>query len=234
MKYNGLTLGVLGGMGPAASAEFMRLLSAKAPAARDQEHPKVILYSMPQIPDRTEAILCGGADPTPILRDGLSKLVSWGADRVCVTCNTAHYFIDRFRGEIGVPLIHIVEETIRCCRERNPQGAWLTATTGTMQAGIFQQHAAESGYRFRVPDEATKQEIHSLILQVKAGELEAAEKRYRAVCEALWAIEKLPVAEACTELPIAYAAAGLPQELGVSSLEALADGCLRELYQPLK
>ena len=234
MKNNGLTLGVLGGMGPAASAEFMRLLAAKAPASCDQEHPRVILYSLPQIPDRTEAILCGGADPTPVLREGLSTLVRWGADRVCVTCNTAHYFIDRFRGEIGVPLVHIVEETIRCCRERSPQGAWLTATTGTMKAGIFQQHAADSGYRFRVPEEAMQQEIHSLILQVKAGELEAAAKRYRAVCEALWAVEKLPVAAACTELPIAYSAAGLPEELGVSSLEALADGCLRELYQPLK
>ena len=143
-------------------------------------------------------------------------------------------FIDRFRSEIPVPLVHIVEETIRCCRERNPQGAWLTATTGTMQTGLFQEHARKSGYRFRVPTEAQQQEIHSLILQVKAGELEAAAKRYRAVCEALWAEERLPIAEACTELPIAYTAAGLPAELGVSSLEALADGCLRELYKPLK
>lgn len=233
MKPNGLTLGVLGGMGPAASAEFMRLLSVKAPADCDQEHPRVILYSNSITPDRTSFIIGRGEDPRPYLEDGLNTLIGWGADRVCVTCNTAHFFIDKFRDKLAKPLIHIIDETIRTCRQRSPKGAWLTATIGTMDTGIYQKHAAECGYNFLCPTREMQLEIHDIITHVKAGELESSGKRFRQVCEALWAIEEVPIVGACTEIPIAYQYAGLPAQMGISSLEALADGCIRELYKTL-
>ena len=152
-----------------------------------------------------------------------------------VTCNTAHHFVDKFiaQGLLSVPVIHIIDETIRTCQERSPQGAWLTATLGTMNTGIYQRHAASTGYRFRIPDEAMRVEIHDITDMVKAGKQREAGIRYRAAIEQLWEIEKLPVVGACTELPVAYQQTGLPPEMGISSLEALADGCIRELYKPL-
>ncbi|HPK30544.1 MAG TPA: amino acid racemase, partial [Bacteroidales bacterium] len=113
MKHNGLTLGVLGGMGPAATAEFLRLLAEKAPADVDQEHPRMIVYSHTITPDRTTFILGKGPDPHNYIREGLDTLIGWGADLLAVTCNTAHYFIDKFRDELPVPVIHIIEETIK-------------------------------------------------------------------------------------------------------------------------
>ena len=68
MKHNGLTLGVLGGMGPAATAEFLRLLAVKAPADCDQEHPRMIVYSHTVTPDRTTYLLGKGPDPEPYLK----------------------------------------------------------------------------------------------------------------------------------------------------------------------
>ena len=235
MKHNGLTLGVLGGMGPAATAEFQRLLAVKAPADCDQEHPRMIVYSHTVTPDRTTFLLGKGPDPEPYLLDGLQTLIRWGADRLVVTCNTAHHFVDKFiaQGLFSVPVIHIIDETIRTCQERSPQGAWLTATLGTMNTGIYQRHAASTGYRFLIPDEAMRVEIHDITDMVKAGKQREAGIRYRAAIEQLWEIEKLPVVGACTELPVAYQQTGLPPEMGISSLEALADGCIRELYKPL-
>ncbi|MBO4536372.1 MAG: amino acid racemase [Bacteroidales bacterium] len=235
MNHNGLTLGVLGGMGPAATAEFQRLLAVKAPATCDQEHPRMIVYSHTVTPDRTTYLLGKGPDPEPYLLDGLRTLIGWGADRLAVTCNTAHFFIDKFvaQGLIDVPVIHIVEETIRTCRERSPEGAWLTATLGTMNTGIYQRHAEATGYRFRIPDEAMRVEIHAVTDMVKGGQLQEAGIRYRDIVDRLWKIERIPVVQACTELPVAWQQAGLPQDMGISSLEALADGCLRELYKPL-
>lgn len=236
MKNNGLTLGVLGGMGPAATAEFQRLLAVKAPADVDQEHPRMIVYSHTVTPDRTTFLLGKGPDPEPYILDGLKTLEKWGADRLVVTCNTAHNFVDKFleKGLLSVPVIHIIDETIRECQERSPKGAWLTATLGTMNTGIYQRHAADSGYNFRIPDEPMRNEIHAITDMVKAGKLQEAGVRYRAAIEKLWEIEKLPVVGACTELPVAYQNTGLPEEWGISSLEALADGCIRELYKPLK
>ena len=235
MKHNGLTLGVLGGMGPAATAEFQRLLAVKAPAECDQEHPRMIVYSHTVTPDRTTYLLGKGPDPEPYLLDGLQTLIRWGADRLAVTCNTAHHFIDKFleQGLISVPVIHIIEETVRTCRERSPKGAWLTATLGTMNTGIYQRHAAACGYRFLIPDEEMRVEIHSVTDMVKAGKQEEAGVKYRTLVEKLWEIERVPVVCACTELPVAYQRAGLPMDMGISSLEALADGCIRELYKPL-
>ena len=235
MKHNGLTLGVLGGMGPAATAEFQRLLAVKAPAGCDQDHPRMIVYSYTAIPDRTTYLLGKGPDPEPYLLEGLQTLEKWGADLLAVTCNTAHFFLDKFQAEglIARPLVHIVEETIRTCRERSPQGVWLTATLGTLNTGIYQRHAVASGYSFRLPDLAMRERIHEVTDLVKAGRLEEAGARYRVIVEELWQQERIPVAQACTELPMAWRAASLPEEMGVSSLEALADGCIRELYKPL-
>ncbi len=235
MHSNGLTLGVLGGMGPAATAEFQRLLAEKAPAGCDQDHPRMIVYSHTVTPDRTTYLLGKGPDPEPYLLDGLKTLERWGADRLAVTCNTAHFFIDKFlsQGLLDVPVIHIIDETVRTCRERSPQGAWLTATLGTMKTGLYQEHGAASGYRFRVPDPAMQEKIHAVTDLVKAGRQEEAGARYKVLVEQLWAEERLPVVCACTELPVAWRRAGLPPEMGISSLEALADGCIRELYKPL-
>ncbi|MDD3917281.1 MAG: aspartate/glutamate racemase family protein, partial [Synergistaceae bacterium] len=101
-------LGVLGGMGPAAAAEFLRLLAERAPVSSDQEHAITYLLSDPQAPDRSSAILGVGEDPTARLKDDLLTLTRWGATLLAVPCNTAHYFINRFRDELPVPLVHII------------------------------------------------------------------------------------------------------------------------------
>ena len=137
------------------------------------------------------------------------------------------------QGLIDIPVIHIIDETVRACRECSPEGAWLTATLGTMRTGLYQDHAAASGYRFRIPDEDVRERIHEVTDLVKAGKQQDAGRRYREIVEGLWQIERLPVVCACTELPVAWRQSGLPAEMGISSLEALADGCIRELYKPL-
>ncbi|MCK9626178.1 MAG: amino acid racemase [Bacteroidales bacterium] len=233
MKNNGLTLGVLGGMGPAATAEFQRILAIKAPADVDQEHPRMIVYSHTITPDRTTFILGKGPNPYNYIKDGLETLIGWGADILATTCNTAHYFIDQFRGELSVPVVHIIEETIKASQNKCPQGAWLTATLGTMRTGLYQKHAEKFGYNFKIPSEEMQIEIHDITDLVKAGKQIEAGVRFRKVVEELWEVEKLPVVGACTEIPIAYQNSGLPEDMGISCLEALADGCIRELYKPL-
>lgn len=220
-------------MGPAATAEFMRLLAEKAPASVDQEHPRMIVYSHTITPDRTTFLLGKGPDPHNYIREGLETLIGWGADLLAVTCNTAHYFIDKFRDELPVPLIHIIEETIKKSQAVCPQGAWLTATLGTMRTGLYQKHAVSFDYNFKLPSEEIQVEIHDITDQVKAGQHREAGARFAKVVEKLWEIEKLPVVGACTEIPIAYQHTGLPVEMCISCLEALAEGCLRELYRPL-
>ena len=230
MKHQNKTLGVLGGMGPAATAEFMRLLAELAPADFDQEHPETIVYNHTATPDRTNYILGKGADPMPELKLAINKLVDWGADVLVVTCNTAHYFLDQIRSEMSVPLIHIVEETIRRSQELSPKGAWLTSTIGTVKTNLYQKHAELMGYSLRYPDTSEQEVIHDITNLVKAGETRKAGELYREVIEKLWEREKLPIVGACTELPMAYRCTGLDDNKFISSLEALAHATIKYLY----
>ncbi len=223
-------LGVLGGLGPAASAEFLRLLTVMAPAGRDQEHPVTYVYSNPQIPDRSAAVLGIGPSPEPFLRDGLETLVSWGAGLLAVPCNTAHIFIDRFRDKLKVPLVHIVEATVERAMETDDSGAWLLATEGTVQSGLYQSVARDRGYELRFPPDEAVQAISRSIALVKAGDVKAAAVLLAPVIQELWSSADLPVIGACTELPLAYAVSILPSAGMISSLEALAGKCVQELY----
>lgn len=227
------TLGILSGMGPAAGAEFLRLLAEKAPAEKDQEHPIMYMLSDPHIPDRTAAVNSTGPDPTERLRKGLMTVAGWGVDFLAVPCNTAHIFIDRFRDTLPVPLIHIVEETVAACRKQNPKGAWLLATEATCKSGLYQQYAEKIGYTFREVTDEMQQDVTRALTLVKAGKMAESGLCMRDVVERLWEIEDLGIATACTELPLAYDASGLPQDRSVSSLGALSDACLRAIYGDL-
>jgi aspartate racemase len=224
------TLGVLGGMGPSATAEFLRLLAVRVPAETDQQHPRIVMLSDPTVPDRTAALLAGDHAPLRPIRDGLLTLQRWGADLLAVPCNTAHAFIDRLRGELSVPVVHIVEETLRQAMALSPAGGWLTATTGTVFSGLYQQRAQLLGYRLLVPDRAVQHAIHEAVTLVKANRSAEAGRTFAPAVRALWRRRQLPVLAACTELPIAYDAGPLPPEQMVSSLDALATACATGLY----
>ncbi|WP_084037375.1 cysteate racemase [Haloechinothrix halophila] len=223
-------LGVLGGMGPLATAEFLRSLAVSAPAATDQQHPRVLLLSEPTIPDRTEAVLTGDDAPLPALERGLLTLAGWGADLLAVPCNTAHVYLDRLRGRLPVPVVDIVDATLRESMRVSPAGGWLAASSGTVASGLYQRRAKALGYRVLVPDGVRRDAIHTAAVQVKANQAAEAGDTLREAVRSLWQRARLPVIGACTELPLAYAAADLPPAMMVSSLDALAQACVRRLY----
>jgi aspartate racemase len=223
------TLGVLGGMGPAATANFMHELAAQAEAAADQEHPRVIVLSDPSIPDRTEAIIRGDDSPLTPIRTGLLQLSTWGATILAVPCNAAHFFVDRVLGDIPTPLVHIVDATLHHAWLTSPSGAWLAATNGTIEAQLYQRRAAAIGYDVRLPPHQVQQEIQSVVTAVKRNELDPAAKRFNRVVSGLWDLDDRLLIQACTELPLIYERAELPSSRTVSSAKALASACIEQL-----
>ena len=102
-------LGVLGGMGPLAGIDFLAKLIAATPADRDQDHVPVILYSVPQISCRVEAVLGSGPSPLPAMAAGLDVLAGAGAEAVAIACNTAHHWYDDLARTSRVPILHIAD-----------------------------------------------------------------------------------------------------------------------------
>ena len=218
-------------MGPAACAEFLRILARDCPAKDDSQHPKIIMLSDPETPDRSNGIMGLGPDPLPVIRNNLLQLVQWGAEVLAVPCNTAHYFIDRFRDELPVPLVHIVEATVEAAKELS-QGncSWLLATDGTQKSLIYPACAEKMHYHFLKPSPEQQEKVQHCVRLVKAGDMAGAGQTMHDVVSELWGERDVPVTMGCTELPLAYEASGLPMERQVSSLKALSDACIRVLY----
>ena len=125
------TIGILGGMGPEAGAYLLERIIHETVAERDQDHPPIIVYSLPQVPDRTEAILHGGPSPVPALRRGLRTLERAGADFAVMSCISAHYFYPRIAPRSPLPLLSLIDETLAAVKKMRPvpRTIGLVATT---------------------------------------------------------------------------------------------------------
>jgi len=223
-------LGVLGGMGPAATAEFLRLLAAYMPAESDQQHPIIYLLSDPTTPDRSAGILGIGEDPTPVIQKNMETLISWGSEALAVPCNTAHFFIDKFKSSLKVPLIHIVEATFSEALKLGTK-AWLFSTVGTARSNLYQNYAKKIGYELIIPADDAQKEVDIVLRLVKSGKLQEAGDKFKKVIEESLSIDDSPMMMACTELPLAFDATGLKGDKSVSSLSALAKACISFIQQ---
>ncbi|NJE75940.1 aspartate racemase [Thermococcus sp. ES12] len=170
-------IGILGGMGPLATAELFRRIVEKTPAKRDQEHPRIIIYNNPKIPDRTAFILGKGEDPRPELIDSARKLESWGADFIIMPCNTAHFFAETIQGAINIPLVSMVEETAEAVRRMGLRKVGLLATDGTIKGLVYHRALMARGVEIAVPGRKDQGLVMRAIYDgVKAGNLELGRK----------------------------------------------------------
>ena len=137
------TIGILGGMGPLATADLFRKITLLTDAARDNDHIRVYIDSNARIPDRTAAILSGGKDPVPEMASALRSLEACGASCVIMPCNTAHYFLPRLQAMTKLPFISMLEATAKTCAAQYPgRTAAVLATKGTLATGLYEQALA--------------------------------------------------------------------------------------------
>ncbi|MCM1542162.1 MAG: amino acid racemase [Blautia sp.] len=164
-------LGVIGGLGPMATALFMKMVIEMTDAERDQDHIEMIVYNCPRIPDRTGYILGETAQsPVPeMLRIG-RKLEAEGAEVIAVPCITASYFYKELAAGISVPVIDILQEVCGCLEKRHIRRAGLMATSGTIAGGMFQRAFAEAGLELVLPETGAQEDIMHIIYEnVKAN-----------------------------------------------------------------
>lgn len=223
-------LGVLGGMGPLAAADFLAKLAAETPAGCDQEHIPYVAWGVPQIPERPAAILRNGPSPLPEMLRGIAALKQAGATAVAIACNTAHYWYDDMVRQGGLPILHIADAV---CDTLAAGGithgtVGLLGTDGTVAAGFFQQRFTARGLESIT---STRDEQDRLVLPaiaaVKANDL------HRANALATEAVARLldrgaqAVVLACTETPVAIDFA--PGDIGnrcIDATRALARACV--------
>ena len=162
-------VGLLGGMGPMATAETFRRIILATPARTDQQHLHLIVDSDPSIPDRTDALIRGGPSPLPRLLASARRLVVAGADVICMPCNTAHVYFGAVQGEVEVPIVHMVEETASVVVDRGDRSIGLLATAGTVASGVYHQVFLRHSLQVVTPPPACQRRVSEAIALITAG-----------------------------------------------------------------
>ena len=199
------TIGILGGMGPLATADLYRKIIERTRADRDNEHIRVYIDGNAAIPDRTAAILHGGEDPVPEMLSALRHLEACGADCIIMPCNTAHYFLPRLREQTALPILDMQRITAAVCRERFPgKTAAILATDGTVQSGLYDRALDAEGVRWMHPGEYEQKTLMHLIYGVvKASRpMEPEKERWDAILDTLRGQGADLFILGCTELPV--------------------------------
>ncbi len=229
MKTNKKTIGILGGMGPLATADLYKKIILSTEARGDNEQIRVYIDGNSAIPDRTAAILSGGEDPVPEMLSALRNLEKCGADCIVMPCNTAHYFLPRLQEHTALPILDMRRITAEVCAGRFPgKRACLLGTKGTIAARIYDGALEAAGVEFITPDEGEQDELMRLIYGVvKASKpLKPELEAWHALLSGLADRGADYFILACTELPILAEALGHPGPFVDPTLE-LARAAIR-------
>ena len=210
------SVGILGGMGPAAGADFVRLfveactsyLQCRGEEVSDQSFPEHWLVQMP-IPDRSSALHQPAAavqDPAPHLLQGVGRLAALGVRSVAVACNTAHAWHERLQQAYPqLQVLHIARVVANNLRAQGHNACMLLATQGTYRIGLYDEALAACGITVHLPQEAEREQLMRGIYQgVKADKMDVARSDFAQVASRMRARHgDVPLIMGCTEIPLA-------------------------------
>jgi aspartate racemase len=195
--------GVLGGMGPEATVDFMAKVIALTPGEKDQDHIHMLVDHNPTVPNRQDAILGEGEDPGPALADMARRLETAGADFLVIPCNTAYVFEHAIIDAVDIPLVSIIDVTIDAIPE-SCDAVGLLATGGCLQAGVYQRGLEERQLAALEPTADEMLELMSAVNAIKAGKADAATgAALLALAQALIERGAGAIIAGCTEIPLA-------------------------------
>ena len=226
-------LGILGGMGPAASAEFVNRLIAQTPASCDQEHIPFVLWSDPRVPDRSTSLRNKDDLPLSWLLNGIQGLKSAGCNCIVIPCNTAHFWFDEMKKQASwnSKIIHIVDSVVDALQDVNVTNSTIgiIGTQATIELGLYQYKLNKLGWNCITP---TKEEMDTLVQPainlIKANNNEAAQPLIMTVVNRLIDSGAKAVVLGCTELPLAVKQTeekGIPL---INSIDSLVKSALIE------
>lgn len=198
-------IGIIGGMGPAATIDLYKKIVDNTPAEKDQEHIHVIIDSYPQIEDRTGYILHGGKNPAPKLIESAKRLEAAGADALIMPCNTAHYFAKDIENIVNIPLIHIVKCSAEAVKNNYPKTKkiGLIATTGTIKAGVYGNILKEYGFEtIDLPEKIENNIMDCIYKGVKAGKTEEYSRLFQQCIDEIADLGADLLIAGCTEIPL--------------------------------
>lgn len=161
---NDKIIGIIGGMGPEATADLYFKIIKATKAKKDQDHFRVIIDSNVKIPDRTEAILGNGESPVKALIESGKILESSNVDVAVIPCITAHYFIKEIQKQLSYPILNALEEVHKYIIGNYPRvdKIGILATSGTIKTGLFEKYLGDMDIIYPTPTAQTQKVMKAI------------------------------------------------------------------------
>lgn len=220
---NNKTVGVMGGLGPMATVYFYDMVVRLTDASIDQEHIDMVIVNRATTPDRTDYIIGKSTNsPSEVLKKDAKKLESFGTDFLVITCNTAHYFYDEIKNSVSIPVLNIIEETVKHAKEQGHKKLGILATTGNIKTKLYQNMCQKHEIEFMILDKNRQSYIMSIIYDdIKSGK-SADMNKFNSIVDYLKENDCDGAILGCTELSILKNDNHLDNEFYIDSLEVLA------------
>jgi aspartate racemase len=166
------SVGVIGGLGPETTANFYLEVVFKCQRLNDQQRPSIVIGSVPLVFEIERDLIAHnlGIDRyIPFLREEAKRLEKSGVDFLVMPCNSLHVFIDEVRNAVSIPVLSIVEETVKHLKKGNIHKVGLISTSATITNKIYELELAQHGIKFATPSDGQKAGIDAVIQRLVTG-----------------------------------------------------------------
>ena len=223
-------VGILGVMGPEATVDLMRRIIKNTPAQDDRDHVRCIVDNNPQVPSRIKALVEGGGEsPAPVIAEMARRLELWGADFLCIACNTAHAYYRDIQAAVRIPVLNMISLAVeRAVQEAPGSSVGILASPAVRSTRLYSDLLEARGVETVYPDPGAEAALFALIKEIKKGD--TGRKSREALASVIRNLEdkKAGIAiGACTELGIVME----EEAYGIRVLDAadaLAQAVVRE------
>lgn len=173
MKNSEKIIGILGGMGPEATVDFMQRIINNTEAGDDCEHIRCIVDNNPKVPSRIKAIIEGtGESPAPCLSKMAQKLEKWGADFLAMPCNTAHYYYPDVKSAVSIPVLNIIELTVDKISQEHSKAKkiGMLVSPAVRITKLYEKALETKGLSPVYPKPEVEEKLLKVIKAVKSGD----------------------------------------------------------------
>lgn len=227
------SVGVLGGLGPETTAEFYLEVIFQCQKSNHTRRPLIVTSSVP-LPFAIEHDLIaknvGKERYVPFLTKEAKRLERSDVDFIVMPCNSLHVFIEDIRSAVGIPVLSIVEETIKHLQKHSFMNVGLISTSATLANNVYESKLQEDGIAFVVPNGLQRAKMDRIILRLVEGRHRNTDREtINSIIAGLVSQGADCVALACTDLQLL-----LPRTSKVpvfDTMKVLADATVREILK---
>lgn len=167
------TVGVIGGLGPETTSEFYLDIVFSCQKKDRTSRPSIIIGSVP-MPYQVEEDLIvkneGGERVIPYLVEEARRLEKAGVQFIVMPCNSLHVFIENIRNSVSVPVLSIVEETVKFLQKNNLQKVGIVSTSATIKNKLYENAFEQNGIGYETPDDFQQAKMGKFILNLVTGQ----------------------------------------------------------------